>query len=319
MPANRRKFWVILFKSLIFIASYGFVAYRIYADDQLSNLLFNGTVHNESAWWLWLVFLLMPVNWFIESEKWRLLLKPTEKVRLLQAFGGVLAGLSIAIFTPNRTGEYAGRIWILRQRNRLAGISVTIAGSIAQSGVTFIIGIIAGWLWLTENADAVFTTPTQLGLAIFAVAAGFITYISLPKIALKINQLKTPKVITKINDGIKNLNRKLLLKALFVSGLRYAIFMTQFILLLFYFKTGISVYEAFLSIGMLYAAMLVIPTITIAEPGVRGSLSLLIFGVFSTNEAGILAASLTLWIINLAIPALIGALYLAALKIDKLW
>jgi len=70
---------------------------------------------------------------------------------------------------------------------------------------------------------------------------------------------------------------------------------------------------------MLYAAMLVIPTITIAEPGVRGSLSLLIFGVFSTNEAGILAASLTLWIINLAIPALLGALYLAALKIDKLW
>lgn len=319
MPLIKRKIWVIAFKTAIFIASYGFVTYRLYADEQLRQVLFNGDFLTESGWLLWLAMILMPMNWLIESEKWRLLLSPTESVSTIKAFGGVLAGLSIAIFTPNRTGEYAGRIWILRVRNRLAGIAVTIAGSLAQSGVTFLVGIVAGWFWLNRVQTEPLTNTTQLIMAGLMMLAFFTVFLLLPEIAKKIDGLKTHKIIRKINDGIKNLNRRLLLKAFGVSALRYAVFMAQFVLLLIYFKTDITLFEAFLSIGMLYAAMLVIPTITIAEPGLRGSLSLIIFGVFSINEAGILAASLTLWIINLAIPALIGALYLAALKIDKLW
>ncbi len=60
-----------------------------------------------------------------------------------------------------------------------------------------------------------------------------------------------------------------------------------------------------------------IPTILISEIGVRGSVALFVFGVVSDLDIQIIMASVLLWLINVALPALLGLLNLKELKLLK--
>jgi hypothetical protein len=90
----------------------------------------------------WLVFLLMFLNWGLESLKWKLLLKPLESIRFTKAFKSVFAGCSITMITPNRTGEFGGRILFVEAENRIKAISTNILGSISQMLITSILGCV---------------------------------------------------------------------------------------------------------------------------------------------------------------------------------
>ena len=57
-----------------------------------------------------------------------------------------------------------------------------------------------------------------------------------------------------------------------------------------------------------------IPVISIGEVGVRGSVTLLILGLFSDAEICILVAALFLWLLNIGLPALAGSLMLRKIK-----
>lgn len=315
---NKRyiKLGFSFFKAAIVVSSYGFVGYRFYVDDNLQNLLM-GHFSSNNVVYLILACLLMPMNWFLESYKWRLLLIDTEKIHWSKAFFSVLAGLSVAIFTPNRVGEYIGRIWVLRVRNRPSGVAITIAGSLAQSSITFFVGVICGWLFYSTVSDFNYIDYHNLMVASFAVIIGVVIVLFLPRLTSKLLRFRMNRYLRSAFDGLSRLSLVSMTQALAISFLRYVVFSTQFVLLLWYFDTGLLFSESVMGIGLLYGSMLLIPTIAVAEPGIRGSLSLLIFGVFSTNSAGILAASLTLWIVNLALPALTGALYLSAFKVNK--
>lgn len=304
------------FKIGVVVSSYGFVVYRFYVDDNLQDLLM-GRFSSSSMWYFIIGCILMPLNWFLESYKWRLLLSNTEHVRWDKAFFSVLAGLSVSLITPNRIGEYVGRIWVLRVRNRPTGVAVTIAGSLAQSAITFLTGVLCGWLFYTRVSDFQYLKYNNLAVASMVVIVGLIFVMFLPYLSHIILRFRMNRIIRSALEGLSRLTHVTMAKALFISLLRYAIFALQFILLLRFFNTGLLFSESIIGIGLLYASMLLIPTIAVAEPGVRGSLSLLIFGVFSSNSAGILAASLTLWIVNLAVPALVGALYLSAFKVYR--
>src|SRR4051812_18758305 len=56
------------------------------------------------------VLLLMAVNWGIEAVKWKVCIHRIQKIPLLTAFKAVLSGVSFAVNTPNRVGEYLGRV-----------------------------------------------------------------------------------------------------------------------------------------------------------------------------------------------------------------
>lgn len=56
------------------------------------------------------VIALMFVNWSIEAVKWKLSVKKIQNVGFLKAFKAVLSGVSFSVSTPNRVGEYLGRV-----------------------------------------------------------------------------------------------------------------------------------------------------------------------------------------------------------------
>src|SRR5690606_25820833 len=65
----------------------------------------------------------------------------------ITALKSVFAGCSITMLTPNRIGEYGGRILYVKEENRISAIPLTILGGISQLIVTLIMGS-AGLLYL---------------------------------------------------------------------------------------------------------------------------------------------------------------------------
>ena len=81
------------------------------------------------AWKFWAVILLAFVNWGLEARKWQVLVKPVQDMNFLRAYKSVLSGLTLSLNTPNRMGEYGGRILYIKEGGRLKAISLSTSAS----------------------------------------------------------------------------------------------------------------------------------------------------------------------------------------------
>lgn len=61
--------------------------------------------------------------------------------------------------------------------------------------------------------------------------------------------------------------------------------------------------------------MAIIPTIALfTDLGLKNELSIKLMGLFTANHLGVSLTSLSIWLINLVIPALIGSLLILGIK-----
>jgi len=88
----------------------------------------------------WAVVILAFINWGIEARKWQLLVKSLQRISYFVAFKAVLSGVTLSLNTPNRIGEYGGRILYVKEGNRIKAISLSIAGSMSQLIITLLMG-----------------------------------------------------------------------------------------------------------------------------------------------------------------------------------
>ena len=93
---------------------------------------------------------------------------------------------------------------------------------------------------------------------------------------------------------------------------RYIIFASQFFLLLKYFGVPVTLIQGLTGIGLTYFLITFMPVSSLAELGIRGSVAVFVFGLFISQTGGVILATMSLWVINLAIPALTGAWVVAA-------
>jgi len=71
------------------------------------------------------------------------------------------------------------------------------------------------------------------------------------------------------------------------------------------------------SICFTFLVLSMAPNFAVAELGVRGLVSVWVLGFFTTNKVSILMATLSVWFVNLMIPAAMGALLL--IGVQKFW
>ena len=88
------------------------------------------------------VVLMMLFNWFLEALKWRFLISKIEKVSIKRSVSAIFSGITVSAFTPNRVGEYGGRVFCLEKADRVQGVLITVIGSMAQLVTTIIFGSI---------------------------------------------------------------------------------------------------------------------------------------------------------------------------------
>lgn len=279
----------------------------------------------KQAWKFWLVILLAFVNWGLEARKWQVLMNHLQPFSYLQAFRSVLSGVTLSLNTPNRIGEYGGRILYVQEGKRLQAISLSIAGSICQLIVTLIMGC-GGLFYLiffSERNETMVMGLTFVWLKTLLFLSACIALILLFflfRLSWVIKLLEKVPLLFKYVQHISALDEvtpNLLLRLLSLSLCRYLVFVVQYIILLQLLQVEISWAQGFWIITILYLVMAIVPSFAIADLGIRGKFSIELLSIYSSNIIGIIGTTFGIWIINLFIPALAGSLLIIGKRIFK--
>jgi hypothetical protein len=325
-PKGRRRLQYILGPVVFLLLCY-FIARQIMHQVNWRASLgeVGRAVTGPLQWRLWLVVALMPLNWGIEARKWQLALRPVENISLGDALRAVFTGVTLASFTPNRMGEYLGRILYIKEGHRMSAISLTITCSIAQLLITLAAGL-GGILYLRPIARLRFGQQTGLNLgfqALFLIVPALLIcltfiYFRISWIAGLVARIPFARKYAAYIKVLQNFEATILLKILFLSFGRYIVFIIQYSLVFPVFGVNMGVAEVCGGMSVVFLAMAIIPTFTfLTELGLRWGASIKVLELFSSNLVGIFAASFAIWLINLIIPALIGSLLILSIKLFK--
>jgi len=324
----------ILIRWAIVGASLGFICWKLFAKGSAKDLLQTFESYGNNPFFykgMVLITILMLLNWSLETFKWQLLVGRIEKISFLPAFQSVLTGLTVSIFTPNRTGEFLGRAFILKQGDPVKASLLSVFGSLSQLLVTTLAGSVSILFIYREFLP----NPSEVSAWVnFGILSGIIFFDS----ALIALYLQVPlftgitrkfvrnhwKRIRTYLEVIESVSRKELLQIIGLSIARYSVFTFQFYLMLKVFGIVIPFFQALIFIPLIFLSLAVIPTFALSELGVRGSVSLYFIGMylvksqaFPLTEAeslSIVLAAGMLWIINLAVPAIAGAPFVFNLR-----
>lgn len=275
------------------------------------------------AWKFWLVILFVFVNWGMEARKWQILMKPLQPLSFITAFKSVLCGVTLSLNTPNRMGEYGGRILFVNEGNRLKAITLSIAGGMAQLIITMLMGCF-GLLFLLIGKDV---SSTLMGVSVFWIkiflygsVIGTIVFIffffKLGLLIRLLEKLPYANRFSKYINILQTFEAKVLLRLLSISFFRYIVFVLQYIFMLQLLHVEQNMWTGFWIITVMFWILAIIPSFAIAELGIRGTVAKTLFS-YSLNTLGILTATFGIWFVNLFIPALIGSLLILGIKIKK--
>lgn len=262
------------------------------------------------------VLLLTVVNWLFEAMKWKQLAGRFESVSLKRAFFGVLFGVSLGMITPRRAGEFAGRVAILKPENQVLGLAINTAGSFTQFLVTLLFGHVGVAMALISKTGSY--SPSREGELLLFSGMALLLAVAMVLYAKKtLNWLQQKKWFPKplkIIEVVTNLTVSEMASLFWLSSLRYAIFITQFHLLLMLFGLELMFYDTFMALSIIYLIMVGLPVSGLAEAGIRGSVALFVFSLylgqqlagFHALELTIVSATMLLWFFNLALPGIAG-------------
>ena len=290
-----------------------------------SLLLMKEAPFGKSSWKFWLVILLALVNWGIEARKWQVLLKPLQAIGFFRAYRSVLSGLALSLNTPNRMGEYGGRILYVKEGSRLKAISLSIAGSISQLIITLALGC-GGLVYLIYFSKL--QTEYVMGLSLYWIKfllliSGIITgllilfFFRLSWLIKLLEKIPYSSRFIQYLNVLEQFTAKLLLRLLSLSFFRYLVFVLQYILLLQVLHVEIFWFDCFWIISILFLVLAIVPSFAIADLGIRGKFSTALLSLYSANIVGILGTTFGIWCINLFIPAFAGSILILGIKLFK--
>jgi hypothetical protein len=332
MNTKIKKTYNILIRILILAATYGFLYKKVFLgknwEHQTSQ--FTGILENPGVKsMLFVVVLLMVLNWGIESLKWRFMIGKIERVSFFRSLQAVFTGASISFFTPNRTGEYFGRAFILDKASHVDGILITILGSMCQLLITILAGTLSMLLFIPKFLDssAFFTGYIYYGFVVLVLLLDLLLLFLLVNVRF-LSVLRDKLFRSKLKKFRRHLavfshfRPRDMVYAIGMSFLRYLVFTTQFLFLLHIFSVPVPVFDGVIITSLIFFVLSIVPTVTLTELGIRDSVAVYFFGIYFSPASGmadsilfgILSAATLLWIINLAIPALIGTFFVFRLN-----
>jgi uncharacterized membrane protein YbhN (UPF0104 family) len=308
-----------VFKVVIGILACSFLLYSLFTFDGYDQLLLSFKEGDFFHWHsLFVVILLIPANWYLESVKWKTLLKDVEQISLRMSFYSVLTGLTTGIFSPARLGEFAGRVLLLQPENRKTASALWIIGSITMTIAVLLFGIPALFLFIQSGReiDLLQSSSVTYYLIIVLLSVSFLIllYFLVPRIS-RFFSGRFSGYFSSIFDVLKKNSFSRLLNILVLSLLRYLVFCLQFWLMLYFFGVELSLWEACVGIFTSYLFITFLPSFFLTEAAVKSSIFLLVLSAFSGNSVAIICASMLLWILNLAIPTALGVLLLAKKRV----
>ena len=311
----------LLIKLLVVVLLCWVIYRQVFAKENASEIwdTFLTQLNSDNIHWLILTILFIPLNWAFETFKWQALIKNFENLSFWKCYQAILAGITLSLFTPNRIGEYGGRILLVKPENNWKGVIATLVGSFSQLLVLMSFGILGSLYFMHhffELASWVLGSLLFLGLLLSGLMLFCFYNIDLiVPIAKRIPYAHKLKRFVKHVKVLKNYSSKTLSTTLSFAFARYITYSLQYFFMLQFFGIKVSIINGIAGIATIFLFQTSIPLPPLMGLFVRGKIALDIWGIFSKNELGILASTFSLWILNLIVPALIGMVFIIKINV----
>ena len=304
MSYKSKQIFFVLVKLIVVIAAFYIIYSKVFNDQQLSFLNFKKNI--EQTRWpivpsLMVLVLFSFINWTLEIVKWQLLAKPMREISFAESFKQSLFSLTASLITPNRIGEYGAKALFYKKSNLKKCLSLILIGNLSQLAVTVFFGAI-GCLILWQNYSI--ALGHIIGLNVFII-------ILIP-LVFGVGALFLVRRYRQLPYNTHS--KTLLIKTLGLSLCRYVAFNLQFYVLLILFNFEIDVFTALTFTSSMYLLASIIPAISLFDVVIKGSISVYLFSLLGFNSISILSIVLIMWLLNFAIPAIIGSYFVLTFK-----
>jgi hypothetical protein len=308
--------WIFIILSLSFIL-------KFYADENFWRSIKDfPTLNTRSLPLFSIIIALIPVNWFLEGLKWRVFLSEDKKPSYMVMLKIIFAGVSCAILTPNRMGDFIGRGLVSPMEMREETILATFMGNFCQFFILLLFGIPAlVFLFPLLANHSAQQTHFPIGIVIFWLIFCFVFLFVYPPVFQFFARLSRRwQRTTSWEEKFLSLSKityASFFKGLFYAGLRYLIFSIQYYLVLNLWGVYLPLFPMYIGLAGLYLFQTIIPLPPIYSLIVRGETSVLVWGIWGVAPITAMTASYMLFIFNLFIPAVIGFFTLLPIRASK--
>jgi uncharacterized membrane protein YbhN (UPF0104 family) len=316
--SNRMYAMMMIKFGVTFFALY-LIYLKLISHDDLSlevEFMKENLLRPGNLTFIFLLYVLMFVNWFLEALKWKALLGKWVNTSMPQLIRSVFSGVTVSLFTPNRVGEFAGRVVHLRKRDRVFGALSSIVGSMNQLMITILCGTF--FLTILSGDMAGFSEGKRIALSAFCTVVSLLflfIYFNIDRLPAWINDSIIGERFHSYLESLKRFNKSVLFGVSVLSFIRYVVFTTQYVILLDLFHVDVSVVEMVTLVSVMYLVTSVIPGFALSELALRGSVAMQLFP--DDFSAGVLGASVSIWLINIVSPAVIGAISFLYVKVKR--
>ncbi|MFD0795187.1 lysylphosphatidylglycerol synthase domain-containing protein [Mucilaginibacter litoreus] len=318
MTAVAKKLLSYLLKVSILVLAFWFIYNKVLSkNDSLQQFkqLTSSISNNQVAFTLVAVVLLMIINWFLESLKWQYLSKKLTDISIWQAIEAVFCGLTWAIFTPNRIGEYGGRVMFLPNRKRIHGVFAMAVGAFAQNVITNLVGILAS-LWFIYHF---LSLNFWLYVAIAALSLAFLglflmLYFNIGRLIRWLDRVSFLKRYKRFFDIMGRYNKTELLTVFNYSLARFFVFSLQYYLVINLLLPQLPLLGMMMTVFVFIFIQSAMPSLDLLDIGVRNFTAIHLFLYITNQQIAIIAAVSSIWLVNLIIPALIGSVFVFKLR-----
>jgi hypothetical protein len=253
--------------------------------------------------------LLIPVNWGLEVLKWQVITAPIEPISYARATRSVYAGVCLGNLAPGRATEFIAKVLFFSPENRpqIAGLHF-ICGAI-QLSVTIVAGLCAMVFQLNNFSGETAWMPWAaaiLGIGVIAALAWCL---------MRINTVLKFVVRKFGNETVANnfsyrFGRRGLARIFIFSIVRYAVFFSQFVLILFVFDPRAIGLTIFSQIALFFLLTSLIPMLSMIEAAIRAAVALIVFRNTEISDTALTLSSALLWFVNIIIPSVPGYIFL---------
>jgi hypothetical protein len=318
LTAVAKKFLSYFLKAAILVLAFTFIYHQyLKKGDNLKQFqnAVNRLSHEHVIIIMSVVVLLMFANWLVECLKWQHLTRSLAPISLWKAIEGVFCGLTWAVFTPNRIGEYGGRVMFLPPRKRIHGVFAMAVGQLGQLVITNVLGAV-GLAWFIYTFKH-FNPWILAGITVVGVIfiAFFLTlYFNVKWLVWLLNRVSFLKKYHRFFDIMGAYKFDELARIMCFCLTRFFIFSFQYYLVIHLLVPTIAFHVVVLMVFIVLFVQSALPSLDLLDVPVRATAAATVFHYVTGQQIAIIAAFSSIWLINLIIPAILGSVFIFKLK-----
>ena len=308
LPYKTNQFFFVLIKLSIVVGAFYFIYNKLTTNETLTFDVFVLFLkeHNVFSTKNIIVLLFLTcLNWCFEVLKWQNLVSVIKHISFNEALKQSLASLTASLFTPNRIGEYGVKAVCFSKGLRKRVLLLNLLSNITQMSATLMFGVVGFTIFYLKYDTNISLYKITRFIVLIFVVGGFVL------LGRKYSKFQVRGFsIEKIINFLLEIPKSIHVKNITLSFLRYLVFSFQFYFLLKIFGIDVYYFNAMVVISSMYLISSIIPAILILDVVVKGSIALFLFGIVGVNSHTILSIVLLMWILNFAIPSIIGSAFI---------